>query len=110
MKDPLKTGFAERLTAAQEAKKALVAKLKPKPMVAAPVFESRAAIRERELAAVRAARAEAKEIARLAAEAAEAAALEAKRGDRKERKALTKAEQKAKRDAKYAARKAAGRR
>ena len=34
------------------------------------------------------------------------AALEAKRGERKERKILTKAEQKAKRDARYAARKA----
>jgi hypothetical protein len=32
--------------------------------------------------------------------------LEAKRGERRERKALTKAEQKAARDAKYAARKA----
>jgi hypothetical protein len=106
MKDPLKTGFAERLTAQQEAKKALVAKLKPKPMVTAPVFESREVIRERELAAVRQARAEAKEAARLEAEAKELAALEAKRNDRKERKALTKAEQKAKRDAKYAARKA----
>jgi len=106
MKDPLKTGFAERLTAQQEARKALVAKLKPKPMVVAPVFESREAIRERELAAVRQARAEAKEKARLEALAKELAALEAKRGERKERKALTKAEQKAKRDAKYAARKA----
>jgi hypothetical protein len=106
MKDPLKTGFAERLTAAQEAKKALVAKLKPKPMVTAPVFESREQIRERELAAVRAARAEAKQAARLESLAREEAALEAKRGERKERKALTKAEQKARRDAKYAARKA----
>ena len=106
MKDPLKIGFADRLTAAAEAKKALVAKLRPKPMVTAPVFESREAIRERELAAVRQARAEAKEVARQAALADEEAALEARRGDRKERKALTKAEQKAKRDAKYAARKA----
>ena len=106
MKDPLKTGFAERLTAAQEAKKALVAKLKPKPMVTATAFESREEIRERELATVRAARAEAKEAARLEALAREEAALEAKRGERKERKALTKAEQKARRDAKYAARKA----
>ena len=106
MKDPLKTGYAERLSAAQEAKKALVAKLKPKPMVAAPVFESREEIRARELAAVRAARAEAKEAARLAAAAKEAELLEAKRGERRERKALTKAEQKARRDAKYAARKA----
>ena len=106
MKDPLKTGFAERLTAQKEAKQALLAKFKPKPMVAAPVFESREELRERELAAVRQARAEAKEVARLEAEARELAALEAKRSDRKERKALTKAEQKAKRDAKYAARKA----
>ncbi len=109
MKDPLKTGFAERISAQQEAKKALVAKLKPKPMIQAEVFESREELRERELATVRQARAEAKEIARLAAEAAALAELEAKRGDRKERKALTKAEQKTKRDAKYAARKAAGR-
>ena len=106
MKDPLKTGFAERLTAQQDAKKALLAKLKPKPTVTAEVLESREDIRERELAAVRQARAEAKEAARLDTEARELAALEAKRGERKERKSLSKAEQKAKRDAKYAARKA----
>jgi hypothetical protein len=106
MKDPLKTGYAERLTAAQEAKKALLAKMKPKPMVTAPVFESREERRARELEAVRKARAEAKEISRQEAEALEAAALEARRGERRERKALTKAEQKAARDAKYAARKA----
>ena len=110
MKDPLKTGHAERLAAAAEAKKALVAKLKPKPMVAAEVFESREQIRERELEAVRLKRAEEKEAARIAAEEKAAAELEARRGDRKERKALTKAEQKAKRAAKYAARKAASRR
>ena len=110
MKDPLKTGHAERLAAAAEAKKALVAKLKPKPMVTAPVFESREELRERELEAVRQKRAEDKEAARIAAEERAAAELEAKRGDRKERKALTKAEQKEKRDAKYAARKAASRR
>ena len=68
--------------------------------------QSREEIKARELAAVRQARAEAKEAARLEALAREEAALEAKRGERKERKALTKAEQKAKRDAKYAARKA----
>ena len=106
MKDPLKIGFAERLGAQAEAKKALVAKLRPKPMVTAPAFESREEIRARELAGVRRARAEAKKAAKVVALAAEDAALEARRGDRKERKALTKAEQKAKRDAKYAARKA----
>ena len=106
MKDPLKTGFADRLTAQAESKKALLAKLKPKPAVQAAVFESREAIRERELETVRAARAEAKEQSRLAAEARLEAELEAKRGERKERKALTKAEQKTRRDTKYAARKA----
>lgn len=110
MKDPLKTGHAERLASAAEAKKALVAKLKPKPTVVAEAFESREDIRERELDAVRQKRAEDKELARIAAEEKAAAELEAKRGDRKERKALTKAEQKEKRDAKYAARKAASRR
>ena len=45
------------------------------------------------------------EAARLSDEAVAAAALDAKRGERKERKALTKAEAKAKRDARYAARK-----
>jgi hypothetical protein len=109
MKDPLKTGFADRLTAQAEAKKALLAKLKPKPTVQAEVFESREAIKARELEAVRAARAAAKEEARRIAEAARLAELEAKRDERKERKALTKAEQKARRDAKYAARKARAR-
>ncbi|HZK99468.1 MAG TPA: DUF6481 family protein [Caulobacteraceae bacterium] len=109
MKDPLKLGFEDRLSAAAEAKKALVAKLKPKPMVTAPGLPSREELREAELAVVRQKRAEAKEVARLAAEAAEQATLEAKRGERKERKALTKAEQKARRDAKYAARKARAR-
>lgn len=106
MKDPLKTGHAERLAAQAEAKKALLAKLKPKPTVQADDFESREQIRQRELEAVRAKRAEEKEAARLAAEAAAAADLEAKRAARKERKALTAAEQKAKRDERYAARKA----
>src|SRR5947209_19939706 len=106
MKDPLKTGHAERLASQAEAKKALLAKLKPKPAVQAENFESRDEIRRRELEAVRAKRAEEKEVARLAAEAREAAELEAKRAARKKRKQLTATEQKAKRDARYAARKA----
>ncbi len=106
MKDPLKTGHAERLEAQRAAKQALVAKLKPKPTVVAENFESREAIRQRELETVRQARAEAREAAQLAAEAAREADDQAKRDARKERKALTKAEQKAKRDARYAARKA----
>lgn len=112
-----KTGFAERLKTAAEARQALVAKLKPKPTVTDPQFEDRASRREAELAQVRADRAEARaaakqaiadseEAALEAAAALEAEALEAKRGERKERKQLTKVEQKAKRDARYAARKA----
>ena len=38
-----KTGFAERLKTAAEARQALVAKLKPKPTVTDPRFEDRAA-------------------------------------------------------------------
>lgn len=110
------TGFAERLTAAAEAKRAMLEKFKPKPTVVAPPID-RAALRAAELEEVRRDRAIAKAAkrqavadatdARLLAEAATAAAaLDVKRGERKQRKALTKAEQKAKRDARYAARKA----
>jgi hypothetical protein len=121
MKDKLGTGFADRLKTAAAAKQALVAKMRTLPAQIDPDHEQRAALRtaEREAAleAVRAQRAAAKaakqqaaldtqmEIERARAEAEEAA-LHAKRGERKERKALSAAEAKAKRDAKYAARKA----
>lgn len=112
-----KTGFTERLKVAADAKKALLAKLKPKATVTDPLFEERAAMRAAELDKVRQDRAEARAAAKQAiadgeeavrqrALDAEAQALDAKRGERKERKALTKVEAKAKRDAKYAARKA----
>lgn len=111
------SGFSDRLKRAAEAKQALVAKLRPRPTVTDPQAPSRASLRAAELEQVRHARAVAKaekkqaaadavEAARLSVEALEAAALDAKRGERKERKALTKAEAKAKRDARYAARKA----
>jgi hypothetical protein len=106
MRDKLKVDFTDRLTAAAEAKRALVAKLKPRPTVIDPDFERREAIRAAELEAVRNARAEAREASRQKVIATQEAALDAKRAERKERKALTKAEQKARRDAKYAARKA----
>ena len=67
MKDPLKTGFTDRLATAAEAKKALLAKMKPKPTVIDPDFDKREELRAAELEAVRAARAEAKEKARLEA-------------------------------------------
>ncbi len=115
------SGLTDRLSAAADAKAALLAKLKPRPTVIDPLFEDRAALREAErkaeLAGVRTARADEKEAARQAAadalaadaatiQAAEDAALAEKRGARKERKQLTKAEAQSKRDARYAARKA----
>jgi hypothetical protein len=106
MKDPLKTGFADRLSAQAEAKRAMLERFKPKPMVQAEALESREEIRRRQLETVRAARAAAKEAARLAAEAQRMTELEAKRGERKQRKATTKAEQRAAREAKAAMRRA----
>ena len=117
MRDLKQTGFTDRLTAQQEAKKALLARFKPKPAAPDPEFEKLAAKRAAEKEALRlqheAAKAEErrikaeKEAARLEAERQSEEALEAeRRGARKERKALTKAEQKAARDARYAARKA----
>jgi hypothetical protein len=111
------TGFSERLKTAAEAKKALLAGFRPKPTVTDPKADERGALRAAELDQVRQARTQARldkkqaaadaEAARLAEIAAvEAAALDAKRGQRKERQALSKAEAKAKRDARYAARKA----
>jgi hypothetical protein len=116
-KDLQGSSLTDRLSAAADAKAALLAKMKPKPTVTDPLFAQRAAMREAELVAVRAARADEKEVARVAAEdakaadaatiqAAEDAALAEKRGARKERKQLTKVEAQAKRDARYAARKA----
>lgn len=116
MNAALNTGFADRLKTAAEAKKALLAKLQPRPTVTDPNFTPRSARQAAELDRVREERAvasrarqaalEAQEAARKAQLDLEAADLDAKRGQRKERKALTKAEAKAKRDARYAARKA----
>ena len=99
MRDLKQTGFTDRLSTQQEAKKALLARFKPKAAAPDPEFEKLAAKRAAEKAEQEAIRAEA---ARLADEESEAE----RRGARKERKALTKAEQKLARDARYAARKA----
>lgn len=117
MRDLKQTGFADRLTTQQEAKKALLARFKAKPAAPDPEFEKLALKRAAEKEALRQqhelAKAEArrekadKEAARMAADAEAQEAIEAeKRAARKERKALTKEEQKAARDARYAARKA----
>lgn len=92
-----KIDYNERLTAAAEAKKALLEKFKPKPMVVAPEPIDRAARIAAEREAIRARRAQEREAARIAREealraqqlaavAAEAAALEMKRAERKDRK------------------------
>ena len=115
MRDSKIGGFAERLESQAEARKALLEKFKPKPMVQAEVFETTAQRKARELEEVRAKRAADKEAARIrAVEAAEEAKLallnneeaqlELKRQERKDRKAAAKAEARAKREAKSAAR------
>ncbi|MDB5446701.1 MAG: hypothetical protein JWQ97_2018 [Phenylobacterium sp.] len=117
MNDKLKTGFADRLKTAAAAKQALLDKLRPRPTQIDPQHAERADLRAAELGVVREERTAAKAAKRQAAAdaeievqraqaAAEQAALDAKRGERKERKALSAAEAKTKRDAKYAARKA----
>ena len=101
MKQAANPGFNDRLTAAAEAKKAMLARFKPKPTVVADNLVDRVARREQELEAVRQARlqerdrqkierAASEETQRAAALAAEQAALEAKRNQRKERKQLEK--------------------
>lgn len=109
--------FSKRLATAAAAKKLLLDKLRPKATVTDPLFAERKAMKAAELNAVRAARlrartdvkqaiADAHEAAAQAQAALDAEALASKRGVRKERKALSAAEAKAKRDAKYAARQA----
>ena len=115
MREPKIGGFTERLSTQAEARKALLAKMKPKPTVRPEVFETSAQKKARELEEVRARRVAEKEEARKKAEAAEAARrlalendeqfqLEQKRQERKDRKAAAKAEARAKREAKAAQR------
>jgi hypothetical protein len=113
----LATTFDDRLKAQQEAKKALLAKFKPKPMVTASEPPAdRELKRRQELEALRAqrqaekeararARAEAEEKARLEREAAEAAMRAEKKAQIKERRSLEKmtaAERRASKLAAYA--------
>jgi hypothetical protein len=103
MKDKLKTGFVDRQRAAAEAKQAMLAKFRPKPMVQDPAFERRHESRAAELEAVRTARAAAKEAARLAALATEEAQQAARRQERKERKAQEKSDSRSRREARFEA-------
>ena len=101
MKQTVNPGFNDRLSAAADAKKAMLARFKPKPTVVAENHVDRATRRQQELESVRQLRAEEKERARVeraaseeaqraTALAADQAALEAKRNQRKERKQLEK--------------------
>jgi len=107
--------FSDRLDTQAEAKKALLAKFKPKPAAVDPNFERRDEIKAAEREASRLAREGDKEQRRVEQLAKQEAArlrdlenaeaeLALKRAERKERKALTKAEQQAIRQARQAAR------
>lgn len=109
----LRTNFSDRQADAAEAKKALLAKFKPKPTVTAEAPVDRAAQKAAELERVRAERAAEKERAKVVREEAaaaaraaqaevDAAALAAKRENRKERKAMERATSQAKRAERFA--------
>ena len=105
MKPPKLGSFAERQQHSAEAKKALVAKFKPKPTVADPVFEERRLQRQLELEELRATRAAERLNKRedQARKDAERQALEAEIAEALELE--LRAKQKSARDARYAARK-----
>ncbi len=115
MKDLKQTSFADRQTAAADARKAMLAKFKPKPTVTAPEgVVSRAEQMEAELATVREqrqlereiareARAKADEAKRVAEEEAAKLVQASKRESIKERKQREKQEALARRQAQFAA-------
>ncbi len=114
MQSKISPGFADRLSTQAEAKKALLAKFKPKATVAAPEGAlTRDQIKAQEREAMRKTRAEekarqeeerrAQQTQRAASVLAEAqAALEAKRAERKDRKAAAKEEARLRRQLKRA--------
>src|ERR1700683_2036148 len=105
MKPSKLESFSDRQAASAEAKKALVAKFKPKPTVVDPQFEDRRLQRELELEEVRAKRTSEREDKRheSASKEAERRAREAEIAEAMELE--LRAKQKAPRDARYAARK-----
>jgi hypothetical protein len=105
MKPLQSNSFADRQKASAEAKKALVAKFRPKPTVVDPQFEERRAAKQAEVAALRESRIAERNAKRQAAAEKEAAraALEAEIAEARELE--LRAAQKAARDARYAARK-----
>jgi uncharacterized protein DUF6481 len=105
MKPSKLASFSDRQAASAEAKKALVAKFKPKPTIVDAAFEERRAQRQAELEALRAQRAAERAAKRedSARKEAERKALEAEIAEAMELE--LRAKQKAARDARYLARK-----
>lgn len=105
MKPSKLPNFADRQAASAEAKKALVAKFRPKPTIVDAAFEERRAAKQAEIDAVRAQRAAERQAKRehSARKEAERKALEAEIAEALELE--LRARQKAARDARYAARK-----
>lgn len=117
MKNDYAVAFPDRLKSAAKARRLLIDQLRPKPARPDPLHAERGAMRQAELATVRAERLAARAAKKIAAAglagdaerariAAEGVALGLNREARKERKAMSAIEAKAKRDARYAARKA----
>lgn len=105
MRDLKNNSFSDRAKSSAEAKKALLAKFKPKPTVRDENFEERKAAQQAELERVRAERSAERKIKREAAAKAAAIRAEEEAIDREARELALKAAQKAARDARYAARK-----
>ena len=105
MKPSKLASFADRQAASVEAKKALVAKFKPKPTIVDPDIEAKRAARQSELDSLRAQRVAERSAKRQesARKEAERQALEAEIAEAMELE--LRAKQKAARDARYAARK-----
>jgi hypothetical protein len=91
----LKTTFGDRLEAAAEAKKAMLAKFKPLPTVTDPDFDKREAEREAEREAIRAARAAEKQAKKDAVAQAEQTRLDAEAKVREEADSQRKSSQRA---------------
>jgi hypothetical protein len=91
----LATTYNDRLTAAAEAKKAMLAKFKPMPAAPDPDFDKRELEREAEREAIRAARAAERQAKRDAIARAEQAKLDAEAKAREEADATRKLSQRA---------------
>ena len=102
---PKNATFNDRQAASVAAKKALLAKLKPKPTITDPHLEARKAEREFELEILREERRKERDVRRIENEKAAAIRREEELIDAEARELALRAAQKAARDARYAARK-----